>query len=73
MEVANLKPLSNKRPKTEAKNYGSISILPLISELLLEVINKSIHDQIKDNLIKNDLLYIYQSSFRSNRSTDTSL
>lgn len=73
MEVANLKPLSKKRPKTEAKNYGSISILPLISELLLEVINKSIHDQIKDNLIKNDLLYIYQSSFRSNRSTDTSL
>ena len=73
MEVANLKPLSKKRPKTEAKNYGSISILPLISELLLEVINKSIHDQIKDNLIKNDLLYIYQSSFRSNHSTDTSL
>ena len=73
MEVANLKPLSKKRPKTEAKNYRSISILPLISELLLEVINKPIHDQIKDNLIKNDLLYIYQSSFRSNRSTDTSL
>ena len=73
MEVANLKPLSKKRPKTEAKNYRSISILPLISELLLEVIKKSIHDQIKDNLIKNDLLYIYQSSFRSNRSTDTSL
>lgn len=73
MEVANLKPLSKKRPKTEVKNYGSISILPLISELLLEVINKSIHDQIKDNLIKNDLLYIYQSSFRSNHSTDTSL
>lgn len=73
MEVTNLKPLSKKRPKTEAKNYGSISILPLISELLLEVINKSIHDQIKDNLIKNDWLYIYQSSFRSNHSTDTSL
>ena len=54
------------RIKTEAKNYKPIYILPFISK----VIEKSIHDRIQDYLQKDGLLYIYQSGFRANRSTN---
>ena len=33
----------------------------------------SIHDQTQDYLRRNKLLYIYQSGFRADRSTDTCL
>ena len=36
-----------------------------------KVIEKSIHVQKQDYLQRNVLLYIYQSSFRANRFTDT--
>ena len=38
-----------------------------------KVIEKSIHDQTQDYLQRNGLLYIFQSGFRANHSTDTSL
>ena len=53
--------------KTEAKNYRSISLLPLTSK----VIEKSIHDQTQDYFQRNEVLHSYQSGFRANRSTDT--
>ena len=34
---------------------------------------KQIHNQTKDYLYRNKLLYIYQSAFRANHSTDTYL
>ena len=55
--------------KIEAKNYSPISLLSLISN----VIEKSIHDQKQGYLQRNQLLYIYQSGFRANHSTDTCL
>ena len=42
-KIAKIKPLFKKGIKTEAKNNGPISLLPLI----LKVIEKSIHDQCK--------------------------
>ena len=41
--------------------------------LISRVIEKSIHDQTQDYLDGKELLYIYQSSFIANRSTDTCL
>ena len=58
-----------KGTKTEAKNYRPISLSSLISK----VIEKSIHDQTQNYLQRNGLLYIYQSGFRTNHSTDTCL
>ena len=55
--------------KIEAKNYRPIFLLLLISK----VIEKSINDQTQDYLQRNELPYSYQSGFRANRSTDTSL
>ena len=57
---------------TEDKNYGPISLLPLIS-IISKVIEKSTHDQTQDYLRKIELLYSYQSGFRTNHSTDTCL
>ena len=59
----------NLRIKTEARNYKPIYILPFISK----VIEKSIHYQIQDYLQKDGFLYIYQSGFKANRSTNTCL
>ena len=66
-KIAKLKPLFKKGIETEAKNYRTISLLPLISK----VIEKSIQDQTQDYLQRNELLYIYQSEFRANHSTNT--
>ena len=60
-KIANIKP--------EAKNYGPISLLPLISR----IIKKLIHDQTQDCLERIEFLHIYQWGFRTNHSTDTCL
>ena len=65
-KIAKIKPLFKKGIKTEAKNYRSIALLPLVSK----VIEKSIHDQTQDYLQRNELLYSYQSGFRANHFTD---
>ena len=43
--------------------------MPLISK----VREKSIHDETQDYLQRNGFLYIYESGFRANNSTDTCL
>ena len=68
-KISQIKPLIKKGIMTEAKNYRPISLFLLISK----VIEKSIHDQTQDYLQRNGLLYIYQSDFRENYSTDTCL
>ena len=57
---------------TEDKSYGPISLLPLIS-IISKVIEKCTHNQTQDYLRKNELLYSYQSGFRTNHSTDACL
>ena len=65
-KIAKLKPIYEKGSLTEASNYRSISLLPLISK----VIEKVIHDQTRAFLNSRNLLYNYQSDFRKNHSTD---
>ncbi|MEO1917133.1 MAG: reverse transcriptase family protein, partial [Candidatus Thioglobus sp.] len=68
-KIAKLKPLFKKGSKTEAKNYRPISLLPLISK----IVEKVIYDQTQNFLDKNEILYKYQSGFRSNHSTNSCL
>jgi len=64
-KIAKLKPLFKKGSKTEPKNYRPISLLPLISKIF----EKVVHDQTQNFLKENNLLYNYQSGFRSSHST----
>ena len=65
-KVAKLKPIFKKGKKTDPSNYRPISLLPLISKVLERVI----HDQTNTFLKGNNLLYNYQSGFRTNYSTN---
>jgi hypothetical protein len=68
-KIAKLKPLYKKSSALEPKNYRPISLLPLISKLF----EKIIHMQTQNYLDKNNILYKYQSGFRTKHSTDTCL
>ena len=68
-KIAKLKPIFKKGARTDPKNYRPISLLPLVSK----IIEKSIHFQIEDFLNKKKLIYMYQSGFRTNHSTDLCL
>ena len=68
-KVTKLKPPYKKDTKTDPENFRSISLLAIISK----IIEKVIHDQTMNYLTENNFLYRYQSGFRKNHSTDTSL
>ena len=68
-KVAKLKPLYKKGTKTDAKTFRPIYLLPIVSK----IIEKAMHDQTINYLTENTVLYKYQSGFRKNHSTDTSL
>ena len=68
-KIAKLKPLFKKGSSLEPKNYRPISLLPLISKLF----EKVIHCQTEQYLNENNILYKYQSGFRTKHSTDTCL
>ena len=68
-KVAKVIPIFKKGSKTDTKNYRPISLLPLISK----IIEKVIHDQTQHYLSEKNLLYKYQSGFRSSYSTDSCL
>ena len=65
-KIAKSSPLLKKGARTDPKNYRPISLLLLISK----IIEKSIHFQIEDYLDRKKLIYMYQSGFRTNHSTD---
>ena len=68
-KLAKLKPLYKKGSKTDPKNYRPISLLPIVSKIIEEII----HDQTMEYLTDNKIRYRYQSGFRKNHSTDTCL
>ena len=68
-KVAKLKPLYKKGTKTDPKNFRPISLLPIVSKMF----EKVIHEQTIEYLTDNNILCKYQSGFRKNHSTDTSL
>ena len=65
-KIAKLKSIFKKGARTDPKNYRPNSLLPLVSK----IIEKSIHFQIEDYLSQKKLIYMYQSAFRTNYSTD---
>ena len=68
-KTAKLKPLFKKGSMTDPKNYRPMSLLPLFSK----VIERIIHDQTETFLDENNILFKFQSGFRSCHSTDTCL
>ena len=68
-KIAKLIALFKKGSRTDAKNYRPISLLPLLSKLF----EKVIHIQTENFLNSNDILYTYQSGFRSRHSTESCL
>ena len=54
---------------TDMSNYRPISVIPVI----MEVFERSVHNQLSTYLNDTKLLYEYQSGFRSKFSTDTAL
>ena len=68
-KIAKLKPLFKKCSKTGPQSYRPISLLPLVSK----IIEKVTHDQTQRFLDKNDIIYRYQSGFRTFFFTDSCL
>ena len=66
-KIAKLKTIFKKGSRTDPKKYQPNSLLPS------SLIEKSIHFQIEDYLNKKKLIYMYQSGFRTNHSTDLCL
>ena len=58
-----------KGTKTDPKNFRPISLLPNV----FKIFEKLIHAQTMEYLTDNNIFYKYQSGFRKNHSTDTSL
>ena len=67
--IAKLKPLYMKESKTDPKNCRLVSLFLLASK----DIEKVIHNQTKNFLSKNKILYEYQSGFRKPFSMNSCL
>ena len=68
-KIAKLKPLYKKGKKVDPKNYRPISLLPLLSKIIERIVN----DQLQCHLEKHNILFQYQSGFRSKHSPNTCL
>ena len=69
MKIARVRPLYKKNSNLDVGNYKPVSILSMVSKLL----TKAIYIQLEAYLVKNNIIYNYQSGFRSSFSTDTCL
>ena len=69
MKIARVKPLYKKNSNLDVGNYRPVSILSVVSKIL----EKAIYIQLEAYLVKNNIIYNYQSGFRSSFSTDTCL
>ena len=67
--IGKSKSIFKKGARTDPKNCRPISLLPLVSK----IIEKSVNFQYEDFLDKKKLIYMYQSGFRTNHSTDLCL
>ena len=68
-KVAKIKPLYKKGIKTDPKNFRPISLLQIVPK----TIEKVMRNQSMNYLMENNVRYRFQSGFRRNHSTDTSL
>ena len=65
LKIPKVIPLFKSRSKTDVENYGSISLLPVLSKVL----EKIMYNRLINFLDKNDILYEKQFGFRSKHST----
>ena len=68
-KLAKLKPMIKKGSRMDSSNYRPILFLPLLSKIF----EKIVHDQMIDYLAQYNILYKYQSGFRTKHSTDLCL
>ena len=68
-KTAKVKPVYKKGKNTEPKNYRPVSLLPILSK----IIERVVYNQLIEHLEKHDILYKYQSGFRSKHSVNTCL
>ena len=64
-----VKPLYKKNSNLDVGNYRPVSILSVVSKIL----EKAVYVQLESYLIENNIIYEYQSGFRSSFSIDTCL
>ena len=64
-KISKVKPL--KRKNIVPKNYRPVSLLPILSK----IIERIVYNQLIEHLGKHDILYEYQSGFRSKHSLNT--
>ena len=68
-KLAKLKPIFKKGSRIDPSNYRPISLLPLISKIF----EKIVHEQMIDYVAQYNILFKYQSGFRTKPSTDLCL
>ena len=69
LKNARVVPLFKKNKRSDVSNYRPVSILSVVSKIL----EKAVYVQLEGYLVNNNLLYEFQSGFRSKFSTDTCL
>ena len=69
MKIAKVIPIHKKKSRLEVSNYRPISLLSLVSKVL----EKCVYVQVNEYLNTKNLIYDYQSGFRSGYSTETCL
>ena len=69
MKIARVKPLYKKNNNLDVGNYRPVSILSVVSKFF----EKPIYIHLEAYLVRNNIIYDYQSGFRSFFSTDTCL
>jgi len=68
LKYAKVRPLF-KNSRSDVSNYRPVSILCIVSKIL----EKAVYSQLESFLVKQSILYEYQSGFRCNYSTDSCL
>ena len=66
LKIAKIIPIFKKDDRTVFKNYRPISLLPIISKVIENVIS----DQLNEFFVRHKLLFDHQYGFRSGHSTE---
>ena len=69
LKTARVVPLYKKNDKTDPGNYRPVSILNIVSKIL----ERLVYNKLQNYLTEKQLLYEFQSGFRTSFSTDTCL
>ena len=71
LKTTQVVPLFKKNERREVSNYRPMSVLSVVSKKKME--KKSVYFQLEEYLVNKNLLFDFQSGFRSRNSTDTCL